>query len=370
MVLWILFIVKKQKVLTNLENMNCKHCGSEDIVKNGRDIQKVNGVPKYFYSRFRCKSCGRSFTLNTGSKHTELPPEQPEIAGVMLDDDINFETDILPNLIKLGERSQKKVEQKKLASITMPSRPFAIAIMSDVHGGSSSDYKKIKRDIEIITSTQDMYCILAGDITDNYIFGKLQQVQRLQPTTMDDEYRFLKWFIEKLKDNIIAFVSGNHDNWMKKLTAFDHLKEMLSGVNCIFDNQQAEFNLFWGANSEHYQKWVVRHKWKNGSVFNPTHGQEVAWERMGVDFDVAIGGHTHIASICRPFVKHDKIRYAVLLGTYKIIDEFAREVGFAPTYSSTSGSGALVYHPDGRDPHWCSDLETARDLLYLWKMKS
>ena len=303
------------------------------------------------------------FWEKVDDNHDEV--DKPEINGVKPEHHVDFENEILPFMVKVGKRAMEKNEKEKNASISIRgSQPFAIAIMSDVHGGGKTDYEAIKNDVDIIRETEDMWAILAGDLTDNFIIGKLQSIQKEQPLPLNYEQRFVKWFLDALKSSLIAFVSGNHDNWTKKVAAFDVLRSILDGVDCLFDSNQVMFNLNYFGQT---QRWLVRHKFKHNSIFNPTHGIEVAWERMGMDFDVAIAGHTHIATLHRPFIKHDKLRHAILLGTYKVRDEFATEIGFAKSYGR--GSGALVYHPDGRNPLWCPDLKTARDILMLYKMQ-
>jgi len=100
-------------------------------------------------------------------------------------------------------------------------------------------------------------------------------------------------------------------------------------------------------------------------VFNVTHGLEVSWERMGLDYVWSIGGHTHIATVCRPFLRHGILRHAILIGTYKLADQYAAELGFAPSHGS--GSGAMVLHPDGRQ-WWFDKLSEASSFLaYLRK---
>lgn len=304
-----------------------------------------------------------------GSRESEFDKEValqcPEIEGITAEENVDFEKEIMPYLEKIGQRALGKNQRERTQKIKVKGfAPFAIVMLSDVHGGGKTDYTKLREDIDIIRNEERMYAILAGDETDNFIMGKLMSIQKEQPTTFDMEFRFLKWYLESLQDSLIAVCSGNHNNWSRKLSGIDTMRELLQGVPSLYDTDQVVFDLEYFGGMAH--KYMVRHKYRHSSIFNPTHGQEVFWERGGVDFDVSIGGHTHVATLCRPFVKHDKKRFAVLLGTYKVRDGYQREIGFAPTYSKSRGSGALVYHPDGRDPMWCDDLSTARDLLRLW----
>lgn len=289
--------------------------------------------------------------------------DSPIVSGITADESVDFESEILPYLMKIGAKAEIKNDVERSQVIDMGYKPFAIAMLSDVHGGAKADYKAIQDDLSTISSTKRMYAIAAGDICDNFIIGKLQSVQKFQSTTIDMEQRFLRWFFEKLKGSLVAVCSGNHDDWTKKISAIDPAKEILKGVDVLFGSSQIKFDLKWGNNTH---KYLVRHKFKHSSIFNPTHGMEVFWERGDNEFDVAISGHTHIATLCRPFIKHDKERFAILLGTYKLRDEFGRECGFADTHSDSRGCGAMCYNPETGQVFWTRDLKTASDLLKLW----
>jgi len=327
--------------------MKCRKCKSANIIKNGmRYIEKARR------QQYKCQDCKYQWTESL---------DIPKVDGITAEERTDFEGDILPYLKNIGEKAKLKNEAEMNQVITMPDRPFAIALLSDIHGGAKTDYTKIEEDLNLIEDTEDMWVGNVGDNTDNFVNIKLQWIQREQPTTFDMEMRFLEWLFDKLTGNLLFWCSGNHDNWTKKATGYDITREALKDVKCLYDSQQIYFTLKWADNE---QRWLVRHKWRHGSVFNPTHGMEVGWERVGLNFDVACGGHTHIATLRREFIRENKKRYAILLGTYKLRDNFGREVGFPKSHGG--GSGAFVYHPDGRE-FWCNDLKTARDLLTLWQ---
>lgn len=325
----------------------CPKCGENNWIKKGKDQNNKQ--------RYKCKSCG--FRTVSPNK------ERPKLTGVTPEVYHDFENDILPYLKGIGKRASEKNAIERNQLITMPDGAFAIAMLSDVHGGAKADYEQIEKDIKQIRDTEDMYSILAGDLTDNFIIGKLANLQKFQSTTFDDEMRFLEWFIDILRDSLICFVSGNHDNWTKKMVAYDHLKKMLKGVPTLFDNNEVRFKLRQNGKTE---DWLVRHKMKWSSIFNPTHGSEVMWERGERPFDVVLSGHTHIGSLCREFIKHDKKRHSILLGTYKLRDEYGVECGFAKTHSESKGSGVMVYDGLG-NKYWCDSVEKGVRLLNLFK---
>jgi hypothetical protein len=206
-----------------------------------------------------------------------------------------------------------------------------------------------------------MYAVFSGDTTDKFIIGALAAVQREQSTTFPMELRAAMWFIETISPKLLVWVNGNHDCWTKKVSGIDIWRTKLENVPCLFDPHQVKFTLKHGNTKT---RWLVRHQWRGTSVFNPTHGIEVGWERLDEPFDIGIAGHTHIATLHREFIKHGEKRDAVLVGTYKIRDEYGRECGYAPPVGY--GSGAFVMLPDGRR-FWCDDVETAKDLLKYWQ---
>jgi predicted phosphodiesterase len=292
---------------------------------------------------------------------------RPTVHGVTLNSErkLDFEKHVLPNLINLGKRAQDKMQAKAGQTITVNKLPFMLCLMSDIHGGAKCDYETIASDVKIIRDTEDCYCIVAGDVTDNFIIGSLSQIQKAQPTTHENEIAFSKWFCDMIKDKLLAWISGNHDNWTYKVSGIDPYKYYLKTSGCLYDRNEVIFDLI---NDGVKERWIVRHKWKSGSIFNPTHGIEVGWERNGEDFDVGVGGHTHIATLHREFIKHDIKRSAIILGTYKLLDEFGKEIGFANTHSGSKGSGAFVYDKKFKRK-WFDNLPEAVEYLEYLKKK-
>ncbi len=251
------------------------------------------------------------------------------------------------------------ISRKQSQTITLNTdRPIAIAYLSDLHLGSAgTDYISVKRDAELVRDTDGMYAVFHGDGMDNWIVGKLQGLQRNQVVQYDDEWRLFASWIGILSPKLLAVVSGNHELWSYKIAHLDIVRDALKGVRCLYDKHQVVFDLHLNKTRIRH---IVRHKWRYNSIYNPTHGLEVAWDRGDIDYDVAIGGHTHIGTFFREFVRHNKKRLAVLTGTYKLVDTFARELGFARPYGK--GAGAIIYFPDGKLFH-VDDIATAAALL-------
>lgn len=253
--------------------------------------------------------------------------------------------------------------QRQQQTIELPNEPAAIAFLSDWHiGNSGTDYHALRADCATIRDTDGMYVISHGDNRDNWIVGKLAGIQRGQAVNFSAELALEEDVYAMLADKLIVEVSGNHDAWTKKVAGLDRVREILRSkqVRCLYDANQVVFTLKHGSTS---RVVCVRHKWKGGSLYNSTHAIETGWDRMGINFDWGIGGHTHIATVCRDFYRHGKRRHAILTGAYKLIDSFGEEIGFAPT--ATTGCGAKVLHPDGREWFFTRLDEAASFLSFL-----
>lgn len=256
-----------------------------------------------------------------------------------------------------------KAERRKDQAITLPDEPVAIAFLSDLHIGSAgTDYAAIKRDAELIRATPGMYAGFHGDGTDNWIVGKLTALQRGQALGFDAERLLFESWVDIIAPKLLWFVQGNHDNWSEQLIGSAPNRALIQDKLMLWDRNQCVFDLH---HCGYTRKVVVRHKWRFSSVFNPAHGMMVGWDRGEIDFDIAVAGHTHIATLCYPFFRHGKIRHAILTGTYKMVDAFGDECGFPPP--NGSGCGALVLDANGDQIFMDSLSAAAQYLAFLRK---
>lgn len=325
-------------------------------------LTKGKAAARYYYA----KKTGNAGGVAGGVKRETSAPVAEEICFEIIG--VGPDVDLIPpeqlwqgaieaqtHVLEILKRRRR--EQKIILPV-----PGALAFLSDLHFGSPfTDYQAAKSDAEIIRDTPDMKAGFIGDGVDNWIVGKLAGLQRHQAITFDAEWQLFFSWLEILNGSMAFVVSGNHDNWTRKIAGVDRIREYLRGTMLLYHSQQVKFDLVVGP-----QSYVVkaRHKWKGSSVFNPTHGLEVGWERGGDDFDIALGGHTHIGTYCRPFDRHDRRRLAILIGTYKVADEHGEEIGVAP--SQGRGCGALVFDKDG-DFVFVENLNTAAQYLEFLK---
>lgn len=274
-------------------------------------------------------------------------------------DDPDADADVIWN--RVIDEQQQRLRTTTTKRIILPAQPVAIAFLSDFHlGNPGTDYASVKRDAQLVAETDGMYAMFIGDGIDNWIIPKLAGLQRGQAVTFDEEWLLLESWLSIVAHKLLVVVAGNHDNWTTKLAGIDRLRDLVKPINVLYHHAQVVFLLQIG---DAMRTLCIRHKWRGNSIFNATHGLEVSWERMGVNYDWSIGGHTHIDTVCRPFLRHGVRRHAILIGTYKLRDTYGVESGYAPSHGS--GSGAMVIHPDGRQ--WWFDRidEAAMFVLYL-----
>lgn len=240
-------------------------------------------------------------------------------------------------------------------------KPIGLAWLSDTHfGGQHADYIQMKADAEIIRDTPGMYAEFHGDGTDNWI-GFLEWIQRRQVMPQAWERNlFISW-MEILKDKLLWVVPGNHDLRTEKLAGLEPLKELIPIVldtRYIYDEYEVRVELMFDGGAS--WRIIARHTWPGRSIYNVTHGIERAWKFGSYNFDIAVGGHTHQGTLCRPFIQRGEKKYAILTGTYKKKDKYGEKLGL-PSMTDR-GSGVSIFWPDGRHL-FIDELETAAEFL-------
>jgi hypothetical protein len=302
--------------------------------------------------------CKRELGLQVGYGANET--DEPRIEGVTADtvDDLVDPQELWDRAFRAQDKAVEIAALRADQHITLPNRVVGLAQLSDMHfGNPETDYRTAYRDAEIIRDTPYLYAGYSGDGFDNWIINKLAHLGRTQVLPHDDELRLFLDYLAMLEGKLLWSISGNHDGWTRALAGIDVVRAALKGCLCLYDTDEVVFDLRVGPSN-----WTIkaRHKWRYNSIYNATHGQEVGWQRGDVDFDIALGGHTHIGTLCRPFFRHEQERLAILTGTYKRTDKFAREIGVAKSHGV--GSGALILYPDGRHL-FIKDLHTAAEFL-------
>lgn len=326
------------------------HYGKYQVRINGKSLGTYNTIDEALKVRDNYVQENQSTIQSNAMK-------SPKIFGVT-----NHESYVIQDIWNIAEKNfylnEEKNKKRNQQIIEFPNEPIAIALLSDLHiGNSNTDYKQLRKDAEIIQKTDGMYAIFHGDGIDNWIVPKLMQLQRGQTVNFEQELLLFESWMNMILTKLIVVVAGNHDNWTFSLSGIDVVKELLKHTTVLYDRDEVRTTIKVGD-----KKWefCIRHKWLGSSIYNPTHGIE-RYSRMGATFDVGIGGHTHIASLSREFISNDNRQcFAIITGTYKKYDGFARQLGLPQC--PHSGSGAIILNPNGT-MLWIRSLEEASQYI-------
>jgi predicted phosphodiesterase len=345
-----------------------KHHGKYQvrITKNGQRISLG-----HFYTMEEAYAARDTYLKNENFEDNEddvktddtMPVTRPLIIGVTNNDYINIE-DVWELAEISFDATLEKEKRRNAQRIEFPAKPIALVLLSDLHiGNASTDYRQLRKDAQLINKTEGMHAIFHGDGIDNWIVPKLQQLQRGQAVNFEHELMLFESWLSMISDKLVAVVSGNHDNWTHSMSGVDIVKRMLKKTKVLYDRDEIRTIISLG-NKE--WEFCIRHKWLGSSIYNPTHGIE-RFSRMGASFDIGIGGHTHIASLSREFVSNDNRQcMAIITGTYKRYDGFARQLGLP--HCPHNGSGAIILQPNGTSL-WIRNLDDAAEYVTYLRNK-
>jgi UDP-2,3-diacylglucosamine pyrophosphatase LpxH len=268
---------------------------------------------------------------NAARKRVKRWKKQHQITGSSLDVPEGEHAEIWRRALMYTERQHQVEERRANQRVVFDSGPLLLAFVGDLHLGSmGTDYMWLHQDLTLLESLAEqgvqVGVILVGDLIDNFIIGRLQDLRKLEaPFTTIEEWGLVDIVLERLAPFLIASCAGNHDNWTFATSGVDYLAERHKALTpgILYDRDELLFVLQVGD-----AEWrvMVRHRWRGGSQWNATHAIEKA-AKFGSEFDIGIAGHTHRGALAREFNNGGQLGYAVLVGSYKREDSYARKLG-------------------------------------------
>lgn len=295
------------------------------------------------------------------TKRPSREDSEPRIIGVSVerpDEDTAFQKAVASwrKVARLQERRQSQ-------RIEFDQSPVGIAFVADLHLGSPGvDYERVFREAKLIADTPNMYVMLCGDLLDNFIIPKLVAARYQSEVTIAEEWVLVRRYLKTIGHKLLVSVSGNHEKWTWVLSGLDYFADVLKESmphTVIFDADDISLTLKVNKTSFPIR---LRHHWRYNSVYNVTHGIEQT-HRFDGGFLVGVGAHTHAAGVVRTFNAGGQNAVAVMCGSYKEMDNFARQQGFPRPNRSAAmsviffGNGAMV----GIDR-----LDLAAEVLSKW----
>lgn len=241
-----------------------------------------------------------------------------------------------------------------------PDKPIVICLITDPHFGSvRADAGLFREHLDIVENTPGMFAVFNGDDVDNFnATGKWASGMFENPTPPQLISRALAKKYKELDDRgkigVLGF--GNHNDFGFN-GGQDWYESFLSGFNCPIFTSGGLLHIKHGG--QEYQL-AMTHKYWGTSKLNPTNACKRFLDFEHPQADIVFLGHTHQSEGLH-FEKGGKDRIAVIGGTYKDADDFARKHGIGGR--SGSPGWAVALWPDKRKMALFKDLVVAREFL-------
>lgn len=262
-------------------------------------------------------------------------PQVVEARGVAPEAAIPDEDEVFERACREWERTQKLMQARASQRLVFDHGPVALVETADWHmGGQGVNYPRLDEELRLIAETPGMWAVGAGDLLDQFVLSSLRWVRDNNRLAIQDEWVLLRRMLKIIAPKLLVVVSGNHDNWVEMLTGISYFERELRDFkpDVIYDTDDVRVTVRVG-------DWElptrIRHQWRGSSIYNPTHGIERAakWDQ---DFIIGMGAHTHECGVTRTMNVGGVTGMAMMAGTYKRDDPYARHKGFTLPNASTS----------------------------------
>jgi hypothetical protein len=239
-----------------------------------------------------------------------------------------------------------------------------LVFVGDAHfGGKGVDMRRAREHAQLISKHKNVYVLLGGDMTDNFVRTKILSAIVNKTTAPREEHLLFERYLSWLGDNALLAVGGNHEGWSKQIAGIDLFRSLYKRHQIAYSQYDFKIDLRCGKMDYFI---YMRHKYKYRSVYNNTHGIQAHQRNHGLGFDVGVGFHYHTYAVSE-YMWGDpkKKRIAVQCGSYKVADVYAREIAVG---QSTPIMPMIIFNPDKRDMIVHKDLESGlKHLSFLNK---
>jgi hypothetical protein len=241
--------------------------------------------------------------------------------------------------------------------------PIGILLMTDTHDYSTrTNIALINEHLALVEATPNLFMVHDGDNTDNFNVSMGSWAtgvfeNPLHPQLASRSHaRKLKRLDDLHKIGALGF--GNHNDFGGR-AGQDWYETFLGHMRCPVLTTGGLVHVVVG---EQTYDLAMTHKYWGYSKLNPTNTAKRFLEHEYPDADVMFLGHTHQSEGLH-FERGGKDRIAVIGGTYKIDDQWARKEGIGGR--SGSPGWCVVLWPHERKMQLFRDVEVAADFLKL-----
>jgi hypothetical protein len=254
-----------------------------------------------------------------------------------------------------------QTEATFIAHADYPDLPIVISLMTDTHYGAiHANTELLNEHLKIVGETPNFYMVHNGDHTDNFnATGKWASAMSENPLPQQVASR--AW-AAKLREidkvgKIAALGFGNHDNF-GAVAGQDYHETFLGDFQAPIFNQGGLLHIQHGGQEYHL---AMTHMYWGNSKLNPTNACKRFLEFEYPIADIVFLGHTHQSEGLH-FEKGGKDRVAVIGGTYKDSDSFARTHGIGGRAGTPGWCVALWPHERGM--MLFNDMKKAQEWMY------
>lgn len=235
--------------------------------------------------------------------------------------------------------------------------PIAIATFGDPHlDDDGTDIELFQKHMDIVASTEGMWAINIGDLTNNWV-GRLVAQHANQSTTAAEGWKLAEWVMGYIP--WLVLIGGNHDTWSGDR---DPLKFITKNLGNPYVNHGVRLRL----NFPNGRKMVINasHDFSGHSMWNPVHGGMRKAQRWADDLYVC--GHRHhtgIGAVVSPI--DNKLSLVIRADSYKVFDDYPKKLGIDETYLSPCP--VVIFNPDAQSERdkmlLCLDPDQAASIL-------
>lgn len=273
-------------------------------------------------------------------------------------------TALLERAQKLRERAAVGVMEADFRpQAAYPHAPIGIALMTDTHYGSINvNYGLLGEHFTHLETTPNLYLAHNGDNTDN--FNAFVHPSGMFENPLKPSVATMAW-TERLRrlgklGKVAVLSFGNHDQFMEG-AGYDWLETFAHDVETSLFPSGGLLRIHHG--TQVYQL-ALTHMYWGRSKLNPTNANKRFMDFEYPEADISFLGHTHQSESLH-FEKGPRDRVAVIGGTYKVRDDWARQRGIGGR-SGSPGHVVLLW-PDRRRMLPVKDFEVAREILLRWQ---
>jgi predicted phosphodiesterase len=185
--------------------------------------------------------------------------------------------------------------------IDLPREPEVIEIhvLADFHlGDPFCDEKLVRRQIEIVKSRENAYCILNGDLLNTALKGSVSDCYEEKISPME-QLKLIVGLMEPIAKKCLVITSGNHERRVAKDTSIDLMEIAARELNVPYAADGAVLYVSCGKNvAEHRDKPIVYMIYTtHGSGGGRTEGGKInalAQLVALVDADIYVHSHVHL----------------------------------------------------------------------------